>query len=96
MAPQPRLPDLKDKDKLIGTQVGVPGAFWRGRMSAEERATIYMCTVREHSLMHKWVNDSMRPPSEAWELQEMGPSGTGSLELGDSSGEVFWMQHQDF
>lgn len=26
----------------------------------------------------------------------MGPTGTGSLEEGDASGEIFWMDHEDF
>jgi hypothetical protein len=29
--------------------------------------------------------------SEAFELQEMGEAGTGSLERGDASGEIFWV-----
>eukprot|EP00966_Prymnesium_polylepis_P063387 1470211-Prymnesium_polylepis.1 len=33
--------------------------------------------------------------SEAFQLQEMGERGSGSLERGDSSGEVFWMHYPD-
>lgn len=88
-------PDIVHKQSVIGKQVGIPGSAWSGQMSLEEKRTIYKCTVREHSLLHKWTN-SLDPPSEAWEVQEMGERGTGSLELGDSSGDIFWVKHSDF
>jgi len=31
-----------------------------------------------------------------WELMEMGEGGRGSLELGDASGETFWMSNNEF
>ncbi|KAL1500313.1 hypothetical protein AB1Y20_012979 [Prymnesium parvum] len=64
-------------------------------MTAEEKESIYLCTVREFDAIHKWV-DRHKPPCAAWQLQEMGVSGTGSLEEGDSSGEIFWMENSDF
>ena len=34
---------------LIGTQVKFLGSFWEGRMTAEEKATEYLCTVLDWS-----------------------------------------------
>jgi hypothetical protein len=85
------LPVLKKPLDQIGKQIGVLGAFWEGRMTAEEKAMVYKCTVREFEMLHKW--DDGRPPSAAFQLQEMGVTGTGSLEHGDSSGEIFWMPY---
>ena len=42
--------------------------------------------LRNHSHHHSCTG-------QAFELQEMGPEGTGSLEVGDASGEVFWMKY---
>ena len=33
------------------------------------------------------------PTSEAFEVQEMGAAGTGSLEHGDASGDIFWIAY---
>ena len=82
---------LKKPTEHFGKQVGVPGAYWEGRMSAEERKTIFMCTMREFELIHKWEDG--RAPSAAFQLQEMGKEGEGILEHGDSSGEIFWMPY---
>ncbi|KAL1526248.1 hypothetical protein AB1Y20_014968 [Prymnesium parvum] len=97
------LPPIKKPSALFGKQIKVPGGFWQGRMSARERETLYsLCTVtREFDAVHPWGPaeggaGSTRPPSRAWQLQEMGPAGTGSLEAGDASGEIFWMEHDDF
>ena len=46
--------------------------------------------AREHSALHKFSDGTMK---EAFQLQEMGAMGTGSLEHGDASGEIFWMVH---
>ena len=35
-------------------------------------------------------------PEKAWQVQEMGVSGSGSLEVGDSSGDVFWIKNSEF
>ena len=85
------LPLPKKPMELVGKQIGVPGAWWEGRMSAEEKKTLYKCTVRDFKLLHKfpWAI----APEAAVSLQEMGVSGTGSTEHGDASGEVFWMQY---
>ena len=41
---------LKKPTEHFGKQVGVPGAYWEGRMGAEERKTRFMCTMREFEL----------------------------------------------
>ena len=48
------LPLLKKPLEQIGKQINVPGSFWSGRMSAEERSTLYKCTVRDFTLAHKF------------------------------------------
>ena len=87
-------PHIKKPSHVIGMQIGVLGAYWQGRMSAEEKTTRYSCTVLEHSLAHKFTPGGT--PEQAWEVQEMGQSGTGSCEQGDASGETFWMRNEDF
>ena len=50
-----QLPLLKKPIELIGTQIKVPGAYWAGRMSAEEKDTLYVCAVREYSALHTFA-----------------------------------------
>lgn len=85
------LPVLKKPSDHFGRQMQVPGAYWQGRMTDEERKKLYRCTLREFELIHKWEDG--RPPSNAFQLQEMGELGEGSLEHGDASGEIFWMPY---
>ena len=80
----------REKIELIGTQIKVPGAYWDGRMSDEEKAMLYLCSIREYSALHTFASGAK---GQAFELQEMGAAGTGSLEHGDASGEIFWMQY---
>ena len=35
------------------------------------------------------------PPMAAFRMQEMGQTGMGSTEHGDSSGDLFWMPYPD-
>ena len=88
------LPLLKKPLEQIGKQINVPGSFWSGRMSAEERSTLYKCTVRDFTHTHKFPGE--QAPRAAFQLQEMGVTGTGSTEPGDSSGEIFWMPYPTF
>ena len=60
-------------------------------MSAVERKTLYLCTVIEFEAMHKMPGKSTF--EQAFKVQEMGETGTGSLEKGDASGEVFWISY---
>ena len=85
------LPLLKKPLEQIGKQINVPGSYWEGRMSADERSTLYKCSVRDFTQMHKFPGE--QAPRAAFQLQEMGVAGTGSTEQGDSSGEVFWMPY---
>ena len=83
---QHALPLIKKPMEQIGKQINVPGSFWDGRMSTEERNTLYRCTVRDFTLAHRFPTKPA--PENAWQLQEMGVTGTGST-AGDSSGEIF-------
>ena len=40
--------------------------------------------------MHKFVGGDC---GQAFQMQEMGTTGTGSLEHGDASGEIFWVKY---
>ena len=73
------LPLLKKPLEQIGKQINVPGSYWEGRMSADERSTLYKCTVRDFTLAHKFPGKPA--PESAFQLQEMGVSGTGSTGL---------------
>ena len=64
---------LKKPLDLLGKQIEMPGSFWQGRMSADERETVYKCTIIDFSLAHKFSPDAV--PSQAFRLQEMGVDG---------------------
>ena len=68
---------IKKPLEIIGEYVNVPGTFWIGRMSAAEKEALYSCIVRDFSVLHKFLDG---PTSQAFEVQEMGTKGTGSLE----------------
>ena len=85
-----KLPLLKKPLEKVGLQVNVPGLFWEGSMTAEEKQTLYQCTVRDFTAMHTFFGGRK---SQAFQMQEMGALGTGSLEHGDASGEIFWMPY---
>ena len=57
-------------------------------MSADERETVYKCTIIDFSLAHKFSPDAV--PTQAFKLQEMGVDGTGSLEKSDLESTKFW------
>ena len=84
------LPLLKKPMEQIGKQVKVGGAFWEGSMTAEEQKTDYFCTIVDFSLLHTFPGGLK---SAGYQMQEMGPDGTGSHEHGDASGELFWMTY---
>ena len=91
-----RYPYPKKPLEQVGKQIHVPGSFWSlnaGRMSAEESSTKFKCTIREYSAMQNVPGQ--QAPTPAFQLQEMGPSGTGSLEQGDASGEIFWLSYPE-
>jgi len=88
------MPDLKHPLSYVGRQVGIPGALWVGRQTAAELATEFKCTIREFSYAHLFSGGFV--PEKAWQVQEMGVSGSGSLEVGDSSGDIFWIKNSEF
>ena len=85
-------PQIKLPVKLVGTEIGVPGDFW-DKCPAADKDKIFKCVIRDHSIAHRFA---VGPMSPAYQLQEMGERGSGSLEQGDSSGEVFWMQYGSY
>ena len=80
------LPLLKKPLDHCGKAINFPGDFWEGRMSSEEKATLYKCVLRDFSALHKWAGG--RSPCAAFQLQEMGVQGTGSMEHGDENLEM--------
>ena len=51
----PSYPMIKKPLEQVGKQIFVPGAYWEGRQTAEEKATLYKCTIREYSALHTIV-----------------------------------------
>ena len=81
------LPLLKKPFEQVGKQVEIPGEYWQlasGRMSQTEMNTKFKCTIRDFSYAQVVRGDST--PVKALQLQEMGETGTGSVEEGDASG----------
>ena len=66
---------LKKPMEHLGKQLNVPGSFWQGRMSEDERDKIYKCTIVDFSLAQKVAPNSS--PRMAFKVQEMGIDGTG-------------------
>ena len=50
---------LKKPMEHLGKQLNVPGSFWQGRMSEDERDKIYKCTIVDFSLAQKVAPNSM-------------------------------------
>ena len=73
----PAYPALKKSLDQLGKNILIPGSFWEGRMSKEEHITEYQCTIVDFSLAHR--SQAGEPPTQAFQLKEMGVSGTGSL-----------------
>jgi len=55
---------------------------------------VFKCTIREFSYAHLFSGGFV--PEKAWQVQEIGVSGSGSLEVGDSSGDIFWIKNSEF
>ena len=80
---------LKKPMEHLGKQLNVPGSFWQGRMSEDERDKIYKCTIVDFSLAQKVVPNSS--PKMAFKLLEhsrqsfsssSGVLGSGALAFG--------------
>ena len=87
-----QFPLLKNPLEPIGKSISVDGGYWMGNQSAEEKGTMYKCVVRDFEAIHTFGHGPSADKGAAYELQEMGVTGTGSLEHGDASGEIFWMR----
>ena len=72
---------------LIGTQVKFLGSLWEGRRTPEEKAAEYLCPVLDFQIAHRMQPGA--PPTQAFQLQEMGTDGTGSLERSDLESTKF-------
>ena len=84
------VPTLKKPAEAIGLACNVPGKYWDG-CPAADKAKKFKCTVREFEAVHKFPGS--KPPQAAFEVQEMGEAGDGSLEPGVASGDVFWITY---
>jgi hypothetical protein len=49
---------LKKQMDQLGKQINVPGSFWQDHMLPDERDKVYMCTIIDFSLTHKFAPDS--------------------------------------
>ncbi|KAL1521918.1 hypothetical protein AB1Y20_021567 [Prymnesium parvum] len=87
-------PLLKKPLEHIGKQVYVKGSYWEGCLTSAEKETKYLCTLVMDftDALHTWGRGG-RPPCPAFKVQEMGESGTGNLEHGDASGEIFFIPY---
>ena len=82
----------KSTEMCVGRQIKVPGSYWKGCMSNEEVNSLYLCTVREYHVLHKW--DAGGTPSQAMKLQEMDVDGQDNRETGGSdSDRIFFMKY---
>ena len=82
---------LKKPLDHLGKLIDIPGSFWQGRQSADERKNMYKCAIVDFSLAQRFSEDS--PPQQAFFMQEMGVDGTGSLEKSDLDSTKFWMAY---
>ena len=60
---------------------GLPGSYWQGWLSTEEKNTLYKCTIREYKALHKYHDKSV---GQGIELQELGEAEGGG---GDGEAE---------
>ena len=80
---------LKKPMEHLGKQLNVPGSFWQGHMSEDERDKIYKCTIIDFSLAQKVAPNSS--PRMAFKVQEMGIDCTGSHENSDLASTMYWI-----
>mgnify|MGYP007078090933 CR=1 FL=1 len=83
------LPTLTKLAEVVGDYIAMQGKDWTGCPSADKEKW-YRCIVRQFEAMHDF--GAFR--SAAFEVQEMGESGEGSLEPGVASGEKFFVAYQ--
>jgi len=62
--------------EVIGETLNVPGSFW-DKCPAADMDKLFKCVLRDFSIAHKFT---VGPPMAAFQMQEMGERGGGSLE----------------
>ena len=62
------LPELKKPAEAIGKFIKLPGSFWDGRLSAEEKSALFKCAVVQFSAVHTFADGHK---AAAFQLQEM-------------------------
>ena len=82
------LPVLTKPAEVIGDYVSLQGKEWTGCPAADKEKW-FRCTVRQFEGVH----DFGAFKSAAFQVQEMGQSGEGSLEPGVASGGQFWIAY---
>ena len=82
------LPTLTKPMEIIGDYIAMQGKDWTGCPSADKEKH-YRCIVRKFEAMHNFGTFK----SAAFEVQEMGESGEGSLEPGVASGDKFYVAY---
>jgi hypothetical protein len=83
------LPSLSKPSEVVGEFISIQGSDWQG-CPASDKQKWFRCVVRKFDALH----DFGAFKSAAFEVQEMGESGEGSLEPGVASGDVFWVVYQ--
>ena len=66
------------------------GLRLRPRFGGGEGHNLQVRAARDHTCVHKFPNAV--PPEKSWQLHEMGVSGNGSQEHGDSSGDQTFLK----
>ena len=81
------LPTLTKPAAVIGDYISIQGKDFPGCPHADKEKW-FRCVVRQFEAMHDLPGGLK---SAAFEVQEMGESGEGSLEPGVASGDKFWV-----
>ena len=50
------LPELKKPAEAIGKFISLPGSFWEGRLSSEEKSALFKCAVVQFSAVHTFAD----------------------------------------
>ena len=80
------LPTLTKPQHVIGKFISLAGSEWQGCPN-NDKDKVFCCVIRKFEAVH----DFGAFKTAAFEAQEMGESGEGSLEPGVASGDVFWV-----
>ena len=83
-------PMLSKPAVAVGKYASVPGKYWTGCPSADNKEKRFMCIVIEFTALHDF-GDGVK--GSGFQLKEMGADGRGSLEPGVASGDEFVMAY---